>query len=85
MAKLHDAIDRWHNEELAAAFEAVRAVARETPTTEHALHFDPDCEECVYLARPNDASHPTYTVLERLDTPGNRANGVPTLGEPNDE
>ena len=20
--------------------------------SEHALHFDPDCEECVYLARP---------------------------------
>ena len=21
-------------------------------TPDHALHFDPDCEECVYLARP---------------------------------
>lgn len=26
---------------------------------DHALHFDPDCEECVYLARPTVVKVPT--------------------------
>jgi hypothetical protein len=36
-----------------AIIEAVRAgVSPSTGDAEHALHFDPDCEECAYLARP---------------------------------
>lgn len=32
--------------------------------TGHALHFDPDCEECVYLARP--VAIPVPAQEERL-------------------
>ncbi len=32
--------------------------------SDHALHFDPDCEECVYLARPTVVRVPAAPVTD---------------------